>query len=148
MPVASSPAPAHLQEKSGSIFSTPSHCRLQSDLPIRSHLKAEQTPFLQPLPVRHMLPFPNHLGNLLLNTVLISFFTGEPQNGHDTPDALLGWVKQTDAAIGNPKFSISIMAPGLRIRSFHLPCWQHMSITRLGILCRYPVKKERVGALN
>lgn len=80
--------------------------RQHQDLPTPS-LTSEQIQLTQLLPVCHTLPFPNHLGNLLLNSVLMCFLTGEPQNGEDTPGALLDGVKQTDSAIGSPKFNIS-----------------------------------------
>lgn len=58
-----------------------------------------------------MLLFPNHLSNLPLNPVLISFFTAQPQTGNYAIDALLGQVKKTDSAIGNPTVSVSNMPP-------------------------------------
>lgn len=100
-------ATVHLQEKSGSIFSVPSHCRQHQDPPTPS-LTSEQTQFTQLLPVCHILPFLNHLGNLLLNSVLTCFLTGEPQNGEDTPGTLLGWVQQTDSAIEVPNLMLAI----------------------------------------
>lgn len=114
MPVVS--ATVHLQEEFGSIFSVPSQCRQQWDLPIPS-LPSEQTQFTQLLPAHHTLPFPNHLGDLLLNSMLTCFLTGEPQNGEDSPDTLLIWVKQIDSAAGSPKLTVNNkpLASGLEV---------------------------------
>lgn len=122
--------------------------------PHASRLMAEHTQFSQPLPVRHVLLFPNHLGNLPLNSGLVSFFTGEPQTGNYAVDALLGWVKKPDSAIGNPTLSVSNIPPVWE-REVSIPllatCAHNQAedfAQRGGYFSRNDVRKKRVSADN